>query len=155
MASEQASKPESRFLGIDVVVVLACLLAGGLAVFSQSGDDGADMNGERQLDTPESATLYVCPFDGATLNVTPAGFDRMLACGRAGPPEGSPPHTRGLYVRCPECGRRVMVHGARCREHGVAFVAVDEHGEPCMCPRCLAEMLARGEERQPTTDEAG
>jgi predicted RNA-binding Zn-ribbon protein involved in translation (DUF1610 family) len=155
MASEQAPNRGSKFGVIDLVVVLVCLLAGGLAVVSRSENDGADLNGERQLDTPDSASLYVCPDDGATLSVTPAVFDRMLACGRAGPPEGSPPHTRGLYVRCPECGKRVMVQGARCPEHGTAYVLADAHGNPCVCPRCLAETFARGEDPQHTTDEAG
>lgn len=156
MAREQDSAPDRGYRKSDRWIMLVCVLAAGAAVYWRASGEWAELEHElAQLDTPESATLYVCPHDGATLNVTPAAFERMLRCGHAGPPEGAPPRTRGFYLRCPTCEQRIMVQGTRCPAHGTAFALADADGQPCMCPLCLAETYARTHEPQPDTDEAG
>jgi hypothetical protein len=156
MTPDISSKQAVRSKAIEVAIAGVCMLAAGLVVVSRiTQDDGADLYGEGQLDTPESASLYVCPDDGASMSVTPAMFERMLASGRAGPHEGAAPRTPGLYVRCPECGKFVMVQGVRCPEDGTVYALADEHGAPCVCPHCLAATVARGTEGHPTISEAG
>jgi hypothetical protein len=156
MMTQTESSGEARFKAMDIVLAAVCLLAAGLVLFSRlSHEDGADLNGERQLDTPESAAVYVCPDDGATLSVTPFVFEQMLACGRAGPLEGAAPRSRGVYLRCPECGKRVMAQGIRCPVDGTTFARFDDHGQPCVCPSCLAAGLARSGDDQTPIAEAG
>jgi len=156
MANGSGSILRRRSKVFDLTLVVVCLLAGGLAVLSRVRQEaGADLDGVRQLDTPESATLYVCPNDGATLSVTPAGFDRMLAAGQAGPREGAPRHCRGMCLRCPTCGKRLMVPAVRCPEDGTVFARVDEHGHLCVCPRCLTSPLASGLDYGPLDEGAG
>ncbi len=86
----RASIQGDRCFGGGYVLVSVCLLVGGSPCFRGSGKR-ARHERERQHGPPESATLYVCPFDGRRqLNVTPEGFDRMLACGQAVRRRGSP-----------------------------------------------------------------
>ncbi len=114
---------------IKISVLVAVLLATGLVLYMQWGKRG-------QLDTASSATLYVCPADGATLSVTPAAFDKMLKSGDAGPQEGAQARARGLYVRCPTCKKRVMVEGVKCEKDGTVFRRYGEDGDPAACPKC-------------------
>jgi hypothetical protein len=131
--SEESRKPR----GITIGVPAACLLAAVFVwVLWWRGQDG-------QLDTPASAARYVCPADGAVLEVTPARFEKMLKSGQAGPTEGPAGRSDGLagrrgglYVRCPKCGKRIMIMGTRCPKDGTVFAGTGADGKPAGCPKC-------------------
>lgn len=146
MTPDPQSTPAVRSRVIEVAIAAVLVVTAGVMVASRVVEEERTgrQYGEGQLDTPESATLYVCPKDGASMSVTPKMFDLMLGSGRAGPREGAPPRTPGLYIRCPECGKRTMVQGVRCPEDGTVYAMADEHGEPCVCPLCLSGTLAQG-----------
>lgn len=110
----------------EIVLLIACLVAAGVVVYCRLRSLTNPLPGDGQLDTPESASLYLCPLDGTMRSVTPAAFDRMLASGEVGAYEGMPPGSPGLYVRCPQCGKRVMALGERRSEEDEALVGGKE-----------------------------
>jgi hypothetical protein len=133
MAHESAPSESSKSKAIKVSVLVVILLAAGYLFYrSRTGDGG-------QPDDLKSATPYVCPADGATLNVTAASFDKMLRTGEVGPPEGTEAVGRarsGFFVRCPTCKKRVMVEGLRCEKDGTVFRKVGADQKPGACPKC-------------------
>lgn len=130
MASNSSSGEGSSSQTIKIAVLVIALLCAGYFFYrAQKGGGG-------QLDTPESATLYVCPKDGETLNVTPADFEEMLKSGDAGAREGAGARERGLFVRCPKCKQRVMVEGVKCQKDGTVFARFNAAGDPAACPKC-------------------
>lgn len=155
MTPDKNLTPAVRSKAIEVVLAGVLVVAGGVMVVSRNLNDDADLYGERQLDTPESAMLYFCPDDGATLSVTPAKFERMMFLGQVGPREDAPPRSRGSCLQCPECHKRTMIQGVRCPEDGTVYAMMDDHGDPCVCPYCLGITLARGAETHPANSDAG
>jgi hypothetical protein len=157
MTHDPCSTAVGKYRGIEVVMAAALVIAAGVMVTARivGEDPVGDRCAEEQLDTPESASLYVCPDDGATMSVTPRMFDLMLASGRAGPREGAARRTPGLFIKCPKCGKHVMVEGVRCPTDGTVYAQADAHGEPCVCPHCLAISMARGPETHPADSDAG
>lgn len=91
-------------------------------------------SGVKQLDTPESAVPYVCTACGNVLEVTPAGFDRLMkdSAGAGGNEERG----RGLTLKCPNCSKLAVVKAARCPKDKTAFPIRAQKGEPPKCPKC-------------------
>lgn len=129
MASESGSTESTQSKIIKATVLVVVLAAAAIFYFRSRGDGG-------QLDTAESASLYVCPADGATLNVTPKKWDDMRRSGDVGPPEGAGARGSGQFVRCPTCKKRVMVEAKKCPKDGTAVPIHKANGDPGVCPKC-------------------
>lgn len=126
MASAEQSG--SRSLAIKVGVIAVALGAAVyFGIFRASGEEG-------QLDTPESATPYVCLEDGTVQEVTPAEFEKRLNAGEVSTPE------RGAYVgfrlRCLKCGKRTSMQAVHCPNDKTPVPLVGRDGKPGTCPKC-------------------
>jgi DNA-directed RNA polymerase subunit RPC12/RpoP len=125
--SSAAEGSNSKAIKIGLIVVL--LATAGVVYYVRTRTVG-------QLDTAASASPYICPVDGTVRDVTPAQFDELRRTGEIGPLEGAPPRTPGYYARCPKCGKRIMVLGARCPKDKTVFPLETKDGSPAACPKC-------------------
>jgi predicted RNA-binding Zn-ribbon protein involved in translation (DUF1610 family) len=113
---------------VQIGVIAAAL--GGAAFFLLRTDPENE-----QIDTPESASPYICLDDGHVFELTPAGYQRL---GEAGGIKGSSePGVRGmLMLRCPKCGKLKAVAARRCPKDGTVFAGWSPDGQAPKCPTC-------------------
>ncbi len=91
---------------------------------------------DRQLDTPESASPYICLDDGHTFKLTPARLDELLKSGGAKSAGGEDGRGGALMIRCPKCGKFTSVLAQACPKDQTVFALTAKDGQPGRCPKC-------------------
>jgi hypothetical protein len=127
MAGTSSSADGSSSKAIKLGLVVALLVTAGVVYYLRTRTAGQDST---------TTILFVCPVDGATLSMTPAGYAEALESGEAGPAEGATARRPGTYVRCPKCKKFTMVVGTRCEKDGTVFPARAPDGSMTACPKC-------------------
>ncbi len=117
-------------LAAKLAIVVAAL--SGAAWFTFRGNPDAE-----QIDTPESAALYICLADRHVFELTPAGFERLLKSGGLQTVAADDGSRGGRRLRCPKCGRFEAVSAARCPQHPDVVLPVScAQTRPSACPKC-------------------
>ncbi len=132
MSLRQASSDGSgRLLPVKIAVLAVALVGLTYFLFLKSADNNA------QLDTPDSATPYVCWDDGHVFRLTPAEWERWSKEGRVkaeGATEAGGDLNRNarLLVQCPKCGKFTCVRGLECPNGKIVpFVTRDNQAGKC------------------------
>jgi len=112
------------------VAVIVVVIGAAIIFFFRGGAEE-----EAQLDTPESATTYICLDDGHVFKLTPAAWEKLSKDGGIKTPNED--SRIGLtLVRCPTTKEYSAVRAAQCPNDQTWFPERMKDFTPGKCPKC-------------------